>query len=104
MSYISVASIDDFPPGSAKLLETDSLEIALYNVEGAVYATSNVCPHQGASLADGELNGEEILCPWHRWCFNVKDGVSPLNPRLKVKTYAVKLEGKKILIDLPDKS
>lgn len=102
MAYIPITNIDELPPGSTKLAKTGPLEIALYNVEGVVYATSNVCPHQGASLAEGELNGEEILCPWHRWCFNVKDGVSPLNPRLKVRTYPVKLEGKQILIDLPD--
>jgi len=102
MPYIHVAHIDDIPLGLTKLVEIDALEIALYNVEGTVYATSNVCPHQGASLADGKLDGEEILCPWHQWCFNVTDGVSPLNPRLKVKTYAVKLEGKQISINLPE--
>ncbi len=102
MPYKPVANIDDFPPGAIKLVETEKLEIALYNVAGNVYATSNVCPHQGASLAQGKLDGEEILCPWHQWCFNVKDGVSPMNPRLKVRTYPVKLEGKQVLIDLPD--
>lgn len=102
MPYIFLANIDDLPPGSTKLVETAQREIALYNVEGEVYASSNVCPHQGASLAEGELNGEEISCPWHRWCFNVKDGISPMNPRLKVRTYPVKREGKQILIDLPE--
>lgn len=102
MPYFPAAKIDEIPIGSAKSVEIGRFEIALYRLNGTVYATSNVCPHQGASLADGELQGKEIICPWHHWCFNVTDGVSPLNPKLKVKIYPVKIEGDQVSIQLPD--
>jgi len=104
MPYIPVAKIDEIPHDSGKLVTLGFLEIALFYVEGQVYATSNVCPHQGASLADGELKAGEIVCPWHRWCFNVRDGSSPLNPRLKIKTYPVKQEGEQIFVLVPESS
>ncbi len=102
MPFIPVAKIDEIPQGSGLLVETNGRDIALFRLEGAVYATSDVCPHQGASLSTGTMNGEKIVCPWHQWCFNVKDGSSPLNPRLKIKTYEVKLEGNQVFLLLPD--
>ncbi|MFQ5587914.1 MAG: nitrite reductase small subunit NirD [Nitrospiria bacterium] len=102
MPFVPVAKIDDIPAGSALLVEMKKRDIALFRVDGAVYATSDVCPHQGASLSTGTLNGEKIVCPWHQWCFNVKDGSSPLNPKLKIKTYEVKQEGDQILVAIPD--
>jgi len=102
MPYIPVAKTNEIPTGSGKLVVLGFLEIALFRVDGAIYATSNVCPHQGASLAGGDLKSGEIICPWHHWCFNVKDGTSPLNRRLRIKTYPVKQEGEQIFVLVPE--
>jgi len=64
----------DIAPGTAKTVAVDGREIAVFNVGGAFYAIDNICPHQGASLADGWLEGTTITCPWHAWCFNLTDG------------------------------
>jgi NAD(P)H-dependent nitrite reductase small subunit len=100
MSFIPVAKFSEIPTGSGKLIEIGNLEIALFRLGETIYATSNVCPHQGGPLAEGVVRGEQIVCPWHQWQFNIKDGTSPLNPKLKIKTYPVKQEGDQILISL----
>ncbi len=102
MPFVPVAKVSDIPPGSGLLVEMKERDIALYCLDGQVYATSDLCPHQGASLSTGTLKGEKIVCPWHQWCFNVKDGSSPMNPRLKIKTYEVKQEGEQVFVMLPD--
>jgi nitrite reductase/ring-hydroxylating ferredoxin subunit len=51
-----------------------SKEYCIVNLKGEIYAIDNICPHQGASLGLGEINGEEIICPLHQWRFNVKTG------------------------------
>ncbi len=102
MPYILVAKLEDIPFGSGKLVEMEERDVALFRLGDVIYATSDVCPHQGASLSTGHLNGEKIVCPWHQWCFNIKDGISPLNPRLKIKTYPVKQEGNMISILVPE--
>ena len=102
MPFIPVAKVDEIPPDSGLRIEMKSRDIALFRLDGIVYATSDVCPHQGASLSTGTLNGEKIVCPWHQWCFNVKDGSSPLNPRLKIKTYDVKQEGNQVWVCVPE--
>lgn len=100
MSFISVAKVGEIPPGSAKLIEINNLEIALFRLGDEFYATSNLCLHQAGPLAEGRIDGEQVICPWHHWRFNIKDGTSPLSPKLKLKTYPVKREEDQILIDL----
>lgn len=100
MSFIPVAKVHEISPGSAKLIEINNLEIALFRLGDEFYATSNLCLHQAGPLAEGRIDGEQVICPWHHWRFNIKDGTSPLSPKLKLKTYPVKREGDEILIDL----
>ncbi|MFY9268768.1 MAG: non-heme iron oxygenase ferredoxin subunit [Candidatus Manganitrophaceae bacterium] len=101
MSFILVAKASEITPGSAKLIEINRLEIALFRLGDEFYATSNLCLHQAGPLVEGRIDGEEVICPWHHWRFNIKDGVSSLSPKLKLKTYLVKREGDDVLIALP---
>jgi nitrite reductase/ring-hydroxylating ferredoxin subunit len=96
--FTKVATTTELAPGNIKKLEIAGREIALYNVDGQYYATSNICPHQGGPLDEGILEGTSVVCPWHAWAFDVCNGVSPVNPRAKIDCYPVKVEGTDILI------
>ena len=98
--FVKVLELEKLPPGEVSCADINGQEVALYNVEGTVYATSNICPHQGAPLDEGMLDGDQIICPWHAWIFDVKDGTSPVNPRVKIPCYEVKIEGADILVKL----
>lgn len=95
-----IGTVNDLAPGTAKVVEVNGHEIALYNVDGKFYATSNLCPHQGGPLAEGMMEGNTIICPWHAWVFDVTDGSSPVNPRLKIPCYAVSVQGQDLYINL----
>jgi nitrite reductase/ring-hydroxylating ferredoxin subunit len=57
----------------------------------------------GGPLAEGELSGEVLTCPWHGGQFNVTTGeVARLPPPQNVRTYAVKIERDDILVECPD--
>jgi nitrite reductase (NADH) small subunit len=96
--FVKVASLSDLAPGSAKMVEVNGKEIALFNVGGTVYATDNTCLHQGGPLGEGSLEGEVVTCPWHLWEYNVRTGEKVGASSLKVATYPVKLEGSDIKI------
>ena len=87
-------------PGSAAKLEVNGRELALYNVDGTYYCSSNICPHQGAPLSEGMLEGKNIVCPWHAWVFDVTSGLSPVNPRAKIPCVPVKVEGKDVFVNV----
>jgi len=76
-------------------------QIALYNVDGEIYATDNVCSHAFAMLTDGWLDGNEIECPLHAGRFDVRTGKG-LGPPIPcdIKSYKVRVVGDEVQIDL----
>ena len=98
--WVKVAAVSEVAPGSSIKVEVKGKELALYNVDGTIYCTSNICPHQGAPLAEGMLEGTTIVCPWHAWVFDVKSGQSPVNPRAKIPCFQVKVEGDDVLVNV----
>jgi nitrite reductase/ring-hydroxylating ferredoxin subunit len=81
-------------PGEIGLVEVDGEEVAVYNVDGTFYATENGCTHVGGPLNEGELNGNEVVCPWHGSCFNVTNGAVTCPPAKKpLRTFRVTVEG-----------
>jgi nitrite reductase/ring-hydroxylating ferredoxin subunit len=98
---IHVASPGDIPPGTAKEVMADDQVVALFNVDGTLYALDGVCPHAGGPLGEGTLRGTTITCPWHGWQFDVASGQNCLNLRMTHKRFAVKVEGNDVLVELP---
>lgn len=57
----------------------DDTAVAIYNLEGEYFATSDVCTHGQAFLSDGEIRGDEIVCPFHEGSFDIRTG-EPADP------------------------
>jgi naphthalene 1,2-dioxygenase ferredoxin component len=97
--WLAVAERDDVPEGEAIAVTVDGREIALYGVEGAVYATSNICTHGEARLCEGFLEGNEIECPLHQGRFDVITGNAVLEPVTgSIQIFPVKIENGKVLL------
>jgi len=65
-------------------------EYCIINQSGKIYALDNLCPHQGASLALGDIKGDEIICPLHQWKFNFKNGQCSVE-KYSVERYEVEI-------------
>jgi nitrite reductase (NADH) small subunit len=84
-----VASVDEIPEGKIRKVVCEGKEVALYNAGGRIYATGNLCPHQGGPLDEGDLDGLSVICPWHGWMFNIEDGSCVMAPNIKLPVYEV---------------
>ena len=73
-----VAVLSELEPEYPKRVKIEDRDIALYLVEGSVYATDNVCTHAYALLSDGFVEDFEIVCPLHNGSFDVRTG-EPMN-------------------------
>lgn len=101
--FVKVAQLTGFEPGMVKHAEIGGRSIAVANVDGSLYAMDSECTHRGGPLAEGELSGEVLTCPWHGGQFNVKTGEAVrFPPQQAVRTYTVKLEGGDILVERPE--
>jgi nitrite reductase (NADH) small subunit/3-phenylpropionate/trans-cinnamate dioxygenase ferredoxin subunit len=88
--YVPVAAVADVQPGRSRTVLVDGREIAVFNAGGAFYAIDNTCPHQGAALSEGWVEGTTVTCPWHAWCFNLTDGTMTLGAFAAVDAFDVK--------------
>ncbi|MGE0883773.1 MAG: Rieske (2Fe-2S) protein [Blastocatellales bacterium] len=91
-SYRKVAKIGDVPFNGGLKISIEEEEIALFNLGGEFYAINDCCPHRGASLNEGFLDQDSVLCPLHCFDFNLKTGESKIASHLRVATYPIKIE------------
>jgi ferredoxin-nitrite reductase len=84
-----VIQLDEIAEGAGKAVTVDGIPIAVFRRGDRLCAIENVCPHAGASLAEGVLDGDEVLCPLHNFRFNVTTGACATDPILRVKIFAV---------------
>ncbi len=96
---IRVCHIDDVAPGSMMKFEHGERVLAIYNVDGQIYATDNACTHGPGELSEGELYGDVIECNFHGGQFNVRTGEVAGPPCLvPVKTYKVTVEDGQVFV------
>lgn len=73
--------------------------MALFNVNGTVYATDDKCLHAGGSLGwAGKLEGKIVTCRLHGWKYDVTTGMMPLAPAIRLGCYPVKIVDGKIQV------
>ncbi|CAJ0853154.1 Rieske (2Fe-2S) protein [Ralstonia flatus] len=99
---IIVTSASHLPAGQRKLVFANGRSIVVFNVEGRLHAVDNSCPHNGASLASGRLDGNVLQCPAHGLRFNLATGCVPGAGGLCLKTYAIHEADGHIVIQLDD--
>ena len=100
-NWIDVTATDEVPEDDVIGIDIAGKSLALYQVEGAIYATDNLCTHGNARLCDGFLEGHEIECPLHQGKFDIRNGKAMCAPLTEdVLTYPVKIEGSRVFVDL----
>ncbi|AHB74890.1 MULTISPECIES: non-heme iron oxygenase ferredoxin subunit [Pandoraea] len=100
-NWMEAAPRDAIPEDDVIGVVVAGREIALYGVDGEVFATDNVCTHGNARLCDGFLDGHEIECPLHQGKFDVRTGAALCAPLTEaVKIYPIRIEADKVYVDL----
>ena len=101
VTAITIAKVSEIPPGKVKVVETPAGRLAVCNVGGRFYAIDDLCTHDGGSLDQGTLAGQEIECPRHGARFDVTTGKPQCLPAVvPVKTYPVKVVGQDLQIEM----
>src|SRR5215831_19249279 len=95
---VPVGSVDELQPGGRKLAFAGGRSIVLFNIEGTVHAIENSCPHNGSSLASGQLDGRILRCPAHGLRFDLTTGCMPGVEGLCLKTFPVQIIDGRVLV------
>jgi nitrite reductase (NADH) small subunit len=97
---VTVARVEDVPPGTARIVRAGERELALFNVDGRFYATQNQCLHLKGPLGDGELEGPVVTCPWHGYQYDVRTGENEFDRALQLETFEVVIEDGEVKVVL----
>ena len=98
---VEVAQLNQLSSGQRKLVTAKGHKIALFNLEGTLYAIDNSCPHSTGPLVEGRLFGTMITCPWHGSRFDISDGQCHSGPATtNIAIYPVQVEGEAIFIEI----
>jgi nitrite reductase/ring-hydroxylating ferredoxin subunit len=99
--WVTVAQLPSLPVGEILGVEIGNKSIALYNLDGEICATDNICTHAFALLTDGWLDGDCIECPLHAGRFEVRTGKA-LGPPVdeNIKVYPARVVGSDIQVKL----
>ena len=103
MGWVRAASRSELGQGEVIGVEVGGRSIALYDADGNLFATDNICTHAYARLSDGWLDGELIECPLHAARFDIRTG-KVLDPpaTIDLQTYPVRVVDDEIQVELDE--
>lgn len=97
---VDVCAEGEIAPGEHKLVDIGGgIEVAVFFVEGAYQAIEDVCTHDDGPLAEGEVEGCQIICPRHGARFDLRTGEALTLPAYRaVEHYDVTIEAGRVLL------
>jgi len=96
--YVRATTLDQLPPGKSRLVFAGGKPVALFNVEGHVYALDDACPHAGSSLGMGKFDGAIVQCRAHGLRFDVRNGQMPGSSGLWATSLPVRVSGNEVSV------
>jgi nitrite reductase/ring-hydroxylating ferredoxin subunit len=102
MPRIPVPDAEKIPVGQGTLVEGPGVAVAVFNAgAGHFYACGAICPHESGPLAEGWLEGDAVVCPWHGFDFDLRTGRCPVDEALSIPVYPVRTTHGTVEVDVP---
>lgn len=102
--FVKVGLCSAFREGRGRVVRVAGVEVAVFRVGGRFFALKDACPHMGASLGDGKLDGSCVVCHWHGWKFDLETGQSSERSWARAAIYDVRVDGEDLLLRAPSPS
>ena len=93
-----LAQLSDIPAGRALRVYAGERVIALFLLDGEVFALDDHCPHKGGPLGEGHCENGQVFCPLHGWAFDIKTGACADVPARPAKRIPVRVEDGKVYL------
>ena len=98
--FIDIGALEDIPVQGARVVKTVEGCVAIFRTsDDRIFALEDRCPHKGGPLSEGIVHGDRVTCPLHNWVFDMNSGAAQGADEGQVQTYAVRVQGGRILID-----
>lgn len=100
--FFVVGDVSELPAGERLFVQIKGEDIVLINLGASIYAIADVCSHDDGPLGDGDIEGQEIICPRHGAKFDLRTGKALTLPAVEdIPAYPVRIVDGKIQVGLP---
>ncbi len=101
--FVKVGQLGDFREGRGVAVRVGDKKVAVFKLGGRLRAIQDACPHMGASLADGRLDGCRVICHWHGWRFDLETGQGDQRSKswLRARVYEIEVRGQDVFVARP---
>lgn len=96
--FVFALHASELRDGERRVLTLGGQQVAIFRLDGRFYATGTACPHTAGPVAEGDLAGTELTCPWHGWRFDVPTGACSTVAGERLKTFPVKTVADQVLV------
>ncbi|MFA9404943.1 MAG: Rieske (2Fe-2S) protein [Anaerolineales bacterium] len=105
LEFVVVATEDELGDGERILFEIDGESIVLFKIAEAFFAIADLCSHDDGPVAEGEVEGYEVICPRHGARFDLHTGKALTLPAVvDIPAYPVRVEDGEVLVGIPHKA
>jgi 3-phenylpropionate/trans-cinnamate dioxygenase ferredoxin subunit len=101
--FVEVMRVEQLPPGRGTTVTVRGKDVALFNVDGTIYAMEDSCLHQGLSLGTSQVEGKVVTCRGHGWRYDVTTGCTLHVKDYGVAIYPVKIVEGKIMVSVGER-
>lgn len=88
---IALIELDQLPEGRGRRVCKAGYDLALFRFGDAVFAIDDSCPHAGASLSSGRVEGRRVACGAHGLTFDLEAGCAGAGPKLEPRRHRVEI-------------
>jgi 3-phenylpropionate/trans-cinnamate dioxygenase ferredoxin subunit len=102
IQYFEIIPEDELPDGERLFIEIGGKSIVLFKIAGKYFAIGDICSHDNGPVGDGEIEGDEVICPRHGARFKIHSGKASSLPALvDIPAYPVRITDGKVEIGIP---
>ena len=98
---IEIARLDAVAAGKAIVVHVTGIRVAVFSLDGRLFAVHDACIRCGSSLAEGTLAGSEVSCSGCDWRYDVTNGRVNGVPALRIDTFTISTVGKRVMLADP---
>jgi len=100
-NWIEIAALNDIPRLGARVVRTDTVEIAVFRTAGdEVFALKDECPHRKGPLSQGIVHDTTVTCPLHNWKIDLASGDAKAPDQGCTRSYPVKVKDGRVYLGL----
>lgn len=100
MSFQRLCLLEDLELSRGKEFLVADKIVAAFRTDEGVFAVDGMCAHQGGPIAQGELRGKCVTCPWHGWQYDISTGVNLLSQKKMLANYPIEIRSDEVWIDV----